>query len=195
VNDWRYALDNDNNKQLDNIRNLFSALKIQSTFTEAFKILSLSFEPFVLVGGLSRSFYTSPRNTGDIDLLFDTEYDLKNFLHRQKGNYKQIRPHSIIMKGSEVDLLTSEFLGISSDIRNYVFETAKLSDLGVMVASKEAIILLKLQRLSPTDDNDIRALIEAGGKDLKVNDILRLAKTNKEKIEEILEQSKMFLKE
>jgi hypothetical protein len=195
MKDRRNILNTDHDKDLEKIALLFTPSQKLSSIGNALETVFQFNGDFVLVGGLARRFHSSPRNTGDIDILFRNEGELEKTLVDNIGNYKQIRQHAISINGVEVDLLTPEFLGVPQEIINYIFETKEITESDISVASKEGIILLKLYRLSPTDDNDIRALIEAGGKNLKVNDIINLAEDKKEIIQQILEQSKMFLGE
>lgn len=195
MKNWRNTLNTTYDKELEKIANLFTPSQKLSSIGNALETVFQFQGDFVLVGGLARRFHSSPRNTGDIDILFQGENNLKEFLVKNSGKYKQIRQHSISVNGVEVDLLTPEFLNIDQDVVDYIFSTKENAGDNISVASKEGIILLKLRRLSPTDDNDIRALIEAGGKTLKINDILALAGNKKEVIQQILNQSKMFLME
>jgi len=194
--DWREILNTPYDKQLESISKLFTTSHNLSTIGEVLEKV-FSFEgDFILVGGLARRFHSSPRNTGDIDILFKTEVDKDSFLLINVGKYKKLREHAIMIDGVEVDLLTPEFLGINNnDLVNYIFSTKEITQGNISVVSKEALILLKLYRLSPTDDNDIRALIEAGGKSLNVSDILRLSGDKLPSIKSILNQSQQFLRE
>ena len=192
---WRKILNTKYDKDLEKISNLFTTNHRLSSIGLALKRVFDFKGDFVLVGGLARRFHSTPRNTGDIDILFRNEEDLNLFLQQNLGNYKKLRNHAIIVDGVEVDLITPEFLKISQDIVNYVFTTKENAGDNINVASKEGMILLKLYRLSSTDDNDIRALIESGGKNLKLTDILFLAGGKKDIIENILTQSEMYLTE
>lgn len=191
---WRDILNTPYDRDLEKINNLFTPSQRLSSIGISLEEVFTFKGNFILVGGLARRFHSSPRNTGDIDLLFKNEGDLSIFLTSNKGHYNKIRGHAIIVNGVEVDLLTPEFLQVPQSIIDYVFNTSITIDNNIKVASKEGLILLKLYRLSPTDDNDIRALIEAGGKNLKVNDILSLVPSN-ESFQKILKQSKSFLED
>ena len=195
MQNWRNVLNTTYDKELSQVGFLFTSNQKLSSIGISLEQVFNFKGNFVLVGGLARRFHSSPRNTGDIDLLFKNEKDLDLFLQQNRGNYKLLRKHAIIVNGTEVDLLTSEFLQIPQNIVDYVFTTKVQIEDNISIASKEGLVLLKLYRLSPTDDNDIRAVIEAGGKNLQIADILFLSGDKRDKIEEILEQSYMFLEE
>ena len=193
---WQEILNTSYDRELSNVSQLFTPSQKLSSIGNALDAVFQFKGDFILVGGLARRFHSSPRNTGDIDLLFKGESELKEFLMSNREKFKQLRPHAIIVNGVEVDLITPEFLNIPCSIVEYIFSNYETDYTGgIKVASKEGIILLKLIRMSPTDDNDIRALIESGGKNLKVQDILNLVGENKEVIVDILNQSRMFLEE
>jgi hypothetical protein len=195
MKNWRNILNTNYDKELEKVARIFTPSQKLSSIGNALETLFQFQGDFILVGGIARRFHATPRNTGDIDILFKDENSLEKFLINNTGNYKKLRGHAITVQGVEIDLLTPMFLQIPQEIIDYVFDTKEGIENNISIASKEGIILLKLYRLSPTDDNDIRALIEAGGKNLNVNDILRLSGNKKEIIESILEQSKMFLME
>jgi hypothetical protein len=195
MKDWRNILNTEYDKDLDKVAQVFTPSQKLSSIGNALEAVFQFQGDFILVGGIARRFHSTPRNTGDIDILFKDESDLRKFLINNIGNYKKLRGHAIIVQGVEIDLLTSEFLQLPQEIIDYVFATKESIENNISIASKEGIILLKLYRLSSTDDNDIRALIEAGGKNLKVDDILKLSGNKREVIQSILEQSKMFLEE
>jgi len=195
MDSWRDILNTKYDSDLEKVAQVFTPSQKLSSIGNALEAVFQFQGEFILVGGIARRFHSTPRNTGDIDILFRSDIYKDAFLSNNLGSYKQIRNHAILVEGVEVDLLTPEFIGVPQELINYIFETKENAGNNINVASKEGIILLKLYRLSPTDDNDIRALIEAGGRNLKVEDILKLSGNKKEAIQSILEQSKMFLTE
>lgn len=192
---WREIFTTEYDKEMDKISQLFTPFQKLSSIGNSLDLLFQFEGDFILVGGIARRFYSSPRNTGDIDILFRGEGELQEFLLKNKGKYKPLRKHAIMVSGVEVDLLTPEFLNINPPLVDYIFNNYEIYE-NIKISPREGIILLKLMRMSPTDDNDIRALIESGGKNLKVQDILNLSgEGQREVINSLLNQSKMFLEE
>ena len=113
----------------------------------------------VLIGGLALSYYVKPRYTSDIDLLFFSEDDIPSEIEGFKHN----REHAFTHKEThvEVEVVTPKYLSIPNDIVKFVTDNAKIVD-GIKIASKEGLILLKLQRKSLQDLADIEHLLKTG---------------------------------
>ena len=97
--------------------------------------------PGVLIGGLAMSFYAKPRYTEDVDLLFLKKEDVPDYVegfkpHRtgaMQENYTHV----------EIEMTTAESVNLPVALVRQVFETA-IDHGGLLVASKEAMIALKL---------------------------------------------------
>lgn len=111
----------------------------------------------VLIGGLAYSFYCKPRATQDIDLLFLSFGDIPNYVI----GFKRTRNHSFQHNKThvEVEVLDTEYLGLSEDIVRKVFDDAVESD-GIKVASPKSIVALKLNRYNQRDKSDIDDLLK-----------------------------------
>ncbi len=118
----------------------------------------------VLIGGIGLSFYVKPRFTQDLDFLFLSE----NAVPLSVEGFKRTRPHAFEHKESkvEVEVLTPVFLKMSVDRVRKIIETGSEQD-GVNVASREGMIVSKLERWELQDQADIQALLESGPVNLK----------------------------
>jgi hypothetical protein len=110
----------------------------------------------VLIGGLALSFYSAPRYTQDIDLLFLSKGKVPDAV----ASFKRVRPHSFQERQThvEVEVLTPEFLSIPKALVEKVFHTA-VKQGRWKVASREGLIALKLQRGNRQDQADIEKLV------------------------------------
>jgi len=96
----------------------------------------------VLIGGLALSFYSRPRATTDVDLLFlnndDIPDQVEGFKRTRKGAFEEKKHHV------EIEVTTSHsFRNLPQGIVQKVFDTAVVHD-GIRVASREGLIALKL---------------------------------------------------
>lgn len=100
----------------------------------------------------------------DIDLIFT------GAVPDSIEGFKKIRPHAFehISTGVEVGVFSASFLNIKSELIAKVRATAHLSD-GLLIASPEGLIVLKLHRWSRQDQADIEAIWKACH--LHVNDL------------------------
>lgn len=110
----------------------------------------------VLIGGLALSFYCSPRYTQDVALLFLQESKIPD----SHPGFKKLRSHSFQETDThvEVETLSPEYLNLPAGLAAKVFATAvKHGDW--LVASREGLIALKLQRAILQDLADIEGLM------------------------------------
>jgi hypothetical protein len=113
----------------------------------------------VLIGGLALSFYTKPRYTSDIDLIFLSDKDIPT----QVNGFKKIRGHSFQHNKThvEIEVLSPAFLGISNELVKTVIDNS--SDVGgIIIADIGGIVALKIQRGSFQDLADIEAIKNSG---------------------------------
>jgi len=120
--------------------------------------------PGVLIGGLALSFYTKPRYTADVDVLYATDSDIPTSI----AGFKKIRGHAFQHNQThvEVEVLSPEFLGVPKGLVNRIVQTAETSN-GMRIASKSGLVALKLQRGDLQDQADIQNLVRSGGVDLE----------------------------
>ena len=117
----------------------------------------------VVIGGLSIGVHARPRTTMDVDVLFlCLPVDIRS---KVLDKFKMRRDHALTHKatGVEVEVLDARFLNLPDQLVNMVIDTAHHDPIGLLVASVEGIIALKLQRGTPQDRADIFALISAQG--------------------------------
>lgn len=97
--------------------------------------------PGVLIGALAMSFYTKPRATTDVDLLFLTQGDIPDevigFKRHRSGAFQENKTHV------EVEVVLPATINVSSSIAKKVADTSILIE-GLRVASLEGLIVLKL---------------------------------------------------
>lgn len=110
----------------------------------------------VLIDGLALSYYTKPRYTEDIDLIFLTEDDIPENVYKFRRNRKHSFEH--IKTGVEVEVITPLHINKKQSLFENIFETSIESD-GIKVASPLGLISLKLFR-SKVNDRDRLDIIE-----------------------------------
>ena len=110
---------------------------------------------YIIIGGMAVGYYTRPRMTQDIDVLYKHE----NQIPTSVSGFKKNRPHSFENKktGVEVEMLSTEFIGQNQDLINKVFDTARIID-GVTLPSPEGLVALKIKRHSLQDIADIDSI-------------------------------------
>lgn len=143
-------------------------------FTKAIKFLQNYLDDFILIGGLSASFYAPARLTEDVDILVKSELDVNNLYSLTKDKVKWVRKHSFIFEDIEVEILSPEFLKLPIEVANYVFDTNVNHFSGVVTPSPEGVILLKLYAFREIDKQDVYNIIKAQGNSLKIQDIRNL---------------------
>jgi len=118
---------------------------------------------YVLIGGMAFSFYGKPRYTEDIDILISEEKPafLLNFKNTRLHAYQHNSTHV------EVEVLDADYLKISDDLVQKIFDTSIEED-GLLIASPSGIIALKLQRFNKYDQGDIEFLKNTFDIDLSI---------------------------
>lgn len=111
---------------------------------------------YVFIGGNVVGYYSKPRATMDVDVLFKG-----NNTPTEVAGFKLIRPHAFQHNNThvEVEVLSAGFLGIPTELVQKVFDTAVEIN-GVHLPSVEGLVALKLMRGSMRDLGDIEAIIE-----------------------------------
>lgn len=126
-------------------------------------VASVSSPNMVLIGGLAMSFYSPPRETIDVDLLFLTDQDIpevvSGFRKHRKGAFEE---HDTRV---EVETTTPKSINIDIHLAKKVIETAVTHE-GLKVASLSGLIALKLvsslvTKRSLRDLGDIQILVNA----------------------------------
>lgn len=196
---WRDILDSDYQKKLFEISSIFSSGSVKSfgSMLDVIDVIRQYSGKILIIGGIARSYYTSARNTSDIDLLFSSETDVQMFLSLMSGKYKRIpgRNHVVKILSIEVELLTPEFLQLDSSISDFVFSTKVLTDTDLYVPSVEGFILLKCMRMSQTDEDDIRAVVQSHSSSIdfiKIYNLLSLERRTR--LENLVKENKGFFR-
>lgn len=119
-------------------------------------------EKGVLIGGLAMSFYSAPRATQDVDLLFISDSsipgEVPGFKRHRPGAFQERETHV------EVEVSTAKSFHLPPSVATKVIKTAVVHD-GLKVASLEALVVLKLYgSLSPKrkfkDLGDVQLLVQ-----------------------------------
>lgn len=117
---------------------------------------------WILIGGNVVGFYTKPRATMDVDVLFRGE-----FLPDQVVGFKKNRAHAFTHKDThvEVEALTPEYLKLPNEVVEKVFQTSVEIN-GVQIPSPAGLVALKLYRQTLQDLADIQAVVDKQQVDL-----------------------------
>lgn len=117
----------------------------------------------ILIGGCAVSYFTRPRSTTDVDILYLNITDIP----KEIDGFRKNRPGAFEHKqtGVEIEVLTPKSINLSDELSKKIDETKMFID-GMYVASPSGLVALKLQRLKRYDEGDIAALIETGKVDL-----------------------------
>ncbi len=151
------------NKPNDGTRTLFESIAIPEV-EQALKDWNSNYRGnCVLIGGTAVGYYTKPRSTTDIDILFLSKQDIPT----QVSKFKRTRPGALLhtITHVEVEVISPETINIPISLVKEVFTTAVLSN-GIKVASPSGLVALKLFRMHRYDLGDIWSLIETGQVDL-----------------------------
>lgn len=109
----------------------------------------------VLIGGLAMSFYTKPRCTEDVNLLFLHKYDIPNEVagfKKRVAAFQENKTHVL------VEVHSPESINLPQDVASKVFATAVEYN-GLKVASAQAMVVLKLYG-SDTKRRELRCLAD-----------------------------------
>jgi hypothetical protein len=112
---------------------------------------------YLMIGDAVVGYYTKPRMTQDIDVL----YRLSSSIPNEVEGFKHHREHAFEHQqtGVEVETLDSEFLGISQDLVEQVFDNSSIAD-GVRIPSPSGLVALKVCRADLQDIADIHAVAQ-----------------------------------
>lgn len=196
---WREVLSSEYQKKILEISSIFSSFKKESSngMVNVIDIIRQYPNDILIIGGIARSYYSSARNTSDIDLLFLNEGEVQKFLKLMAGHYRRIpgRNHAVKILSIEVELLTPDFIRLNSLITDYVFSTKVLTDIGVYVPSVEGFILLKCMRMSQTDEDDIRAVIQSHFSNINFDEVFKLLDDEKvNRLKKLVEENRGFFR-
>jgi hypothetical protein len=113
----------------------------------------------VLIGGLALSYHVKPRSTMDVDLMFISDsavpISVEGFKKTRNHAFMHLKTHV------EIEVLTPEFLKMPTEVIQKIIDTSTNSK-GLLVASKEGLIVSKLYRFNRQDQADIEKLKELG---------------------------------
>ena len=137
----------------------------------------------VLIGGLALSYYTKPRATMDVDVLYLTKDDIPTEVNGFKRNRNSAFQHN--KTHVEIDLVTTQSINRSDEFVKAIFDTSIKID-NIRIASPSGLVALKLKRFQLQDQADIAALIRCSKIDLEPFNLSKELLNNYNKILEIL---------
>ena len=151
----------------DSVRMLTESAPHTALF-DALSDLEIKDTNWALIGGLAVGFRATPRGTQDIDILVASDSEIDQIISKLPPTFKKIRPHAIEHRptGAEVELITPEFVGISSEMVQMVLDDATIEDMQdrkIPVASASGLIALKFGRASRRDLGDIEDIVKKLG--------------------------------
>lgn len=105
---------------------------------------------YVIIGGIAVSFWTRPRTTMDIDILFKNDAAIPKSVEL----FKRHRKHSFESKkyGVEIEILSPEFLKIPNGIWESLWDTSRIKE-GFRIASPSGLVALKAFRIHANKTN------------------------------------------
>lgn len=142
----------------DGMRSLFESILIPEV-VKAFSDWKNSTQnlEYVLIGGIALSYYTKPRTTTDVDVLFPKASDIPDLINRFKkhrvGAFQHNETHV------EIKVLTPSSINMSEDLAKAIYVSARIID-GIRIASPSGLVASKLGRFKLQDQADIEALCE-----------------------------------
>lgn len=146
------------NKPNDGTRSLFESIAIPEV-EKALQDWNKTNHSGILIGGCAVGYYTRPRATTDVDILFLIKDDIpelvSGFKRTRKGAFQHNNTHV------EIEVLSPSSINVSHELVKKVFDTAIISN-KVKIASPSSLVALKLQRLKSHDIGDIAELIKTG---------------------------------
>ena len=118
---------------------------------------------WMLIGGIVVGFYTRPRTTTDVDVLFASE----NSIPVEVDGFKRNRQHAFTHKLThvEIEVLTPESINIPKQLFNQVLQTS-VEHNGVRIPSASGLVALKLMRSELQDLADIKAIMTSNDVDI-----------------------------
>jgi hypothetical protein len=117
----------------------------------------------VLIGGCATSYYSKPRATTDVDVLYTHSDSIPSSVPK----FKRIRAGAFQHNDThaEVEVISPQTINISIELAQKVYDTS-IQVNNYRVASPSGIVALKLQRLKNNDIGDIVAMINTSKVDL-----------------------------
>lgn len=173
-------------QNLSHLSALYTAAYSSSPFFIPIEYLASLPIEYLIVGGIARSYYSTVRNTNDVDILLQNEEEVEKFARLTAGTLKRVRKHAFTHGHVEVEVLTPSYLGIPQSIADYIFSNPSdfaLESNGTSYGKlppPEGIILMKLLAMesSPEKDKhagDIAAIMKSQGPSLDYPKILELS--------------------
>jgi len=126
---------------------------------------------WALCGGLAVGLHAKPRGTQDVDILLESDAAIDEVVKLTQSSFRHTRAHALVHKqiGTEVDLVTPEFIKVDSPIISAVINAAlvvSFDSTTIPVVNSDGLVALKLGRGSLQDVADIEAIIKNNNIDL-----------------------------
>lgn len=112
---------------------------------------------WMLIGGLVVGYYTKPRTTSDIDVI----YDSSNSIPESVSGFKRTRSLAFQHNNThvEVEVLCPENINLDRHLYDQIYDTSIVVD-GIRIPSAAGLICLKLSRCKVRDVGDIESILE-----------------------------------
>ena len=119
---------------------------------------------WMLIGGIVVGFYTRPRTTTDVDVIFRSDAEIPSAV---KG-FRRNRPHAFMHLGThvEIETCTPNSINISSALYDEVLADSMVVS-GVRIPSASGLVALKITRSSFQDIADIDNICKNNAVDIK----------------------------
>lgn len=110
---------------------------------------------FVVIGGMAVGYYTRPRMTQDVDVLYQNSETIPSSVN----GFKKHRGHAFEHKktGIEIETLDPDYIKQPYDLVQKVFDTSVTID-GVRLPSATGLVALKIKRHNFQDIADIDSI-------------------------------------
>jgi hypothetical protein len=138
---------------------------------------------YVLIGGIALSYYTKPRTTAGVDVLFLKTSDIPEIINKFKKHRTGVFQHNDTH--IEIEVLTPSSINMSEDLALTIYKNAKIID-EIRIASPSGLVASKLGRFKLQDQADVEALLEIEEIDLTPYPLPKEWKDNYEKLLQIL---------
>jgi hypothetical protein len=113
---------------------------------------------WMLIGGIVVGYYSRPRTTTDVDVLFGSDEAIPNHV----TGFKRTRTHAFTHNKThvEIEVLSPVSINIPVSLYNEVLASSVINN-GVRIPTPSGLVALKIQRGSLQDLADIEAIVNS----------------------------------
>ncbi len=169
---------------------------MQKMLQALYEALQATKAKYVIIGGVAASIYGEARTTRDVDVVILTgsrniEILLKSLL---KSGFRFALEKTIrkLKSGSAVNIPFTKGLSVDLRMAQYGIDYSALEtrqrillfDLPFFICAPEELIVYKLARFSPLDEEDIQGLLRVQGSGLSTRQVKQIARELSEEIDD-----------